>query len=144
VKEFRYPAGVELSAAICTKALDLAITPFRNIAREHGYALAVHGSLARDIDMVAVPWTERAGDPESLLKDMKGAAIGVFGRARLDPSEPDTWTEKPHGRRAKSIHVYCEGHFFYFDISVMPRLVKEPETSHPIAEKPCKNKRGKA
>src|SRR4051812_44504670 len=111
MKEFRFAAGVELSAVICAKALDLVITPFRNIAREHGYALAVHGSLARDIDLVAVPWTEGAGDADALLADLKGAAMGVFGRARLDPA--DGWTQKPHGRRAKSIHIYCEGHFFY-------------------------------
>lgn len=125
MKEFRYPAGIELSAAICAKALELAIRPFRNVAREYGYALAVHGSLARDIDLVAVPWTEQARDPDALLSDLKGAAIGVFGRARLDPK--DEWTDMPHGRRAKSIHVYCEGHFFYFDISVMPRVPKAEE-----------------
>jgi hypothetical protein len=134
VKEFRNPAGVEISAAICAKALDLAIAPMRNIAREHGYALAVHGSLARDIDMVAVPWTEQAGEPEGLLLDLKGAMVGLFGRARLDPSEG--WNEKPHGRLAKSIHIYCEGHFFYFDISVMPRVPK-------VEEPPTKQKRKK-
>lgn len=125
VNEYRSPAGAEISAAVCEKALALAITPFRNIAREYGYTLAVHGSLARDIDLVAVPWTEQAGDAEILLGDLKGAAVGVFGRARLDPK--DEWNEKPHGRRARSIHIFCEGHFFYFDISVMPLAPKPPE-----------------
>lgn len=125
LKEYRNPAGTALSAALCENALALAIEPFRNIAREYGYTLAVHGSLARDIDMVAVPWTEQAADPERLLTDLRGAAVGIFGRARFDPTEG--WTEKPHGRIARSIHVYCEGHFFYFDISVMPRLPKPPK-----------------
>lgn len=127
MNEHRNPAGDQLSAAVCAKALDLAIEPMRNIAREHGYTLAVHGSLKRDIDMVAVPWIEQASDPTLLLRDLKGAVMGVFGRARLDPKEEDGWTEKPHGRVARSIHVYCNGHFFYFDISVMPRAPKEEE-----------------
>jgi hypothetical protein len=124
MKEFRYPAGDALGSAICETALSLAIEPMRNVARERGYILAVHGSMKRDIDLVAVPWRENANGPEMLLADLKGAVMGVFGRARLDPK--DEWTEKPHGRRAKSIHVYCEGHFFYFDISVMP-LAPKPE-----------------
>ncbi len=28
------------------------------ITRKHGYALAVHGSLARDFDLIAIPWIE--------------------------------------------------------------------------------------
>lgn len=125
MKEFRYPAGTAISAAVCAQVLELAIEPMRNVARERGYTLAVHGSLARDIDMVAVPWIEKPSSPDDLLADLKGAVMGVFGRARLDPE--DGWNEKPHGRMAKSIHVYCEGHFFYFDISVMPRIAQEPE-----------------
>lgn len=28
------------------------------ICRKHGYALAVHGSLARDFDLIAIPWAD--------------------------------------------------------------------------------------
>lgn len=28
------------------------------IARTHGWALAVHGTLGRDMDLICVPWTE--------------------------------------------------------------------------------------
>ena len=38
------------------------------IARVYGYALCVHGSLARDMDLVAVPWTDSAQDPEYVVK----------------------------------------------------------------------------
>jgi hypothetical protein len=141
VKEYRNPAGVELSASLCAKVVDLAIEPMRNIAREYGHALAVHGSLARDIDLIAVPWTEQAGDPLQMLRDLKGAVMGIFGRARLDPKEDDAWTEKPHGRLARSIHVYCEGHFFYFDISVMPRVPK-PEADPAAQKNRPKRKKG--
>lgn len=40
------------------------------IAQSHGYALAVHGSLARDLDLVAIPWAEELSPVESVLKSM--------------------------------------------------------------------------
>lgn len=42
----------------CQLYLEYLIGPLRDIAREHGYALSVHGSVARDIDIVAIPWVE--------------------------------------------------------------------------------------
>lgn len=36
------------------------IDQLRAIAKGHGWALGVHGSLVRDIDLIAVPWTSDA------------------------------------------------------------------------------------
>lgn len=33
----------------------------------HGYALAVHGSLARDFDVVAIPWAEPLAEPQEVI-----------------------------------------------------------------------------
>jgi len=30
----------------------------RDVAKLHGYALAIHGTMTRDFDLVAIPWTE--------------------------------------------------------------------------------------
>ena len=38
------------------------------ICREHGYALAVHGSLARDLDIVAVPWAPLVSAPNKVVE----------------------------------------------------------------------------
>ncbi len=37
------------------------------IARKHGYALAVHGSLARDFDLIAIPWTENPSTSQQVV-----------------------------------------------------------------------------
>lgn len=37
------------------------------ICKEHGYALAIHGSLQRDMDLVAIPWTGEAVTPRKLM-----------------------------------------------------------------------------
>lgn len=89
------------------------------IAREHGYALAVHGSMATDLDLLACPWTEEAADPETLAETIREAIDGHF---------TGTAIEKPHGRRAWSIvpsaWIGCTNNLKWrpwIDLSVMPR-----------------------
>jgi len=83
------------------------------VARRNGYALCVHGSLVRDLDLVAVPWTDAATDAESLVAALAHVCGGVFssGDTGMTP------TQKPHGRLAWNIHTGAE---MYLDLSVMP------------------------
>ena len=37
---------------------DILIPALCEVERRNGYAIAVHDSLERDIDLVAIPWTE--------------------------------------------------------------------------------------
>ena len=93
------------------------------IARAHGYALAIHGSMTRDFDLIAVPWTDQAGEPFPMVEEMKYAVRGVYLHHEVDHIVKDGKAEdKPHGRRAWSIHLTekgCDGP--YIDLSVMPR-----------------------
>ena len=62
----------------------------------HGYALAVHGSLARDFDLVAVRWAEAISPPSVVLEELvKLFDVQIIG-------EP---TIKPHGRIAHTLSV---------------------------------------
>ncbi len=81
-------------------------------ARALGYALAVHGSLARDLDLVAVPWTPEAAPAEELVR----ALMLALGWAEDD--QPNGPTEQPHGRRSWSLPLHAG---LYVDLSVMPR-----------------------
>jgi hypothetical protein len=99
---------------------DGAIGSLRARARELGYALAVHGSLARDIDLVAVPWVDEAVDAETLIAALREVVESVTGFAVLGP---DGSTTKPHGRIGWTIHPHGR---MYFDISVMPRCPTPP------------------
>lgn len=84
----------------------------REVARQHGYALALHGSLVRDLDLVAIPWTDEAGEPDALVR----AIVERCGA--LVPG--DNPTPKPHGREAWTI-LFGDGGG-YIDLSVMPRI----------------------
>jgi len=66
------------------------------VAREHGYALAVHGSLQRDFDLIAVPWVESPSTHEQLLQAIEAA----FALRRI--GKP---AQRPHGRIAHTFAV---------------------------------------
>jgi hypothetical protein len=95
----------------------------QQIANDHGYALAVHGSLHRDLDLIAVPWVEEASDPFTLIMAFKEATAAVFTHEDFDHIDPErNVTEKPHGRLAYSLHVTNSGMYGgYLDISVIPK-----------------------
>jgi len=83
------------------------------IFREHGYALAVHGSVGTDFDLIAVPWVEEAGDPGSIITEL----LAKFAFAKFPDAEK--FTPKPHGRIAYALHLSfgdCR-----LDISFTPR-----------------------
>lgn len=97
-----------------TEALLSELLPaMRMAARGAGYALAVHGSLSRDIDLVAVPWTVNASGRDDLLEVLIGAIASVAGNAVAIGE----WGEKPHGRFARTI--VHGGHQGEIDLSVM-------------------------
>lgn len=86
----------------------------QEVARAHGYALAAHGSMKRDFDLIAVPWTADAAAPEVLADAIRDRSGGAFSNYDNNGSV----TEKPHGRRCWCVHF---GGGFYIDLSVMPR-----------------------
>lgn len=84
------------------------IEQIRALARQVGYAIAVHGTLECDLDLIAAPWVEDAVTPEQLLNHI---ADGIGGR--IVDAGP-----KPLGRWAANIQL--DGWFKIIDISVCP------------------------
>jgi len=117
----------ELSA-LCRHKAEMLIAPLRAVAIEHGYALTVHGSLERDIDLVAVPWTVGAVDQGAVVRAFVAEVRRVNGWANVADNvvdvDPYDFSKrcpepKPHGRLGWSIHL---GGGPYVDLSVMPPL----------------------
>lgn len=118
------------------------IEPCRRVARQHGYALAEHGSKTRDIDWIAVPWIDDCASPRTLAEALV-AEIGErngggnYCTPFLPAADlPKSWTperiergrngygDKPHGRLTWTIHL---GGGPYIDLSVIPPSVKVPD-----------------
>lgn len=79
-----------------------------------GYAVAVHGSLRRDLDIIAVPWVKWAVP----AKELVGLLAKACGGKVID--EP---SKHPHGRLSVQIHLgeLIQGPYNsdpYIDISV--------------------------
>lgn len=110
------PAIKRATRAFVDVLLTELLSPMQMAARGCGYALAVHGSLARDIDLIAVPWTEQADDPKLMVERLCGVLSGLVGRAVVISSE--SWTVKPHGRQA--LTILLPGNCPEIDLSIMP------------------------
>lgn len=87
-------------------------------ARRHGYALAVHGSLLRDVDLVAIPWVPRCKAPSTLVKAIHGIVRAMAGRDQIYVRMNKAPESKPHGRLAWFIYFSAKA---YLDLSVTPR-----------------------
>lgn len=103
---------------------ELLIEPLREEARRLGYAIAVHGTLKRDIDLVACPWVKEAVSPRELAEALGAVIERINGVAFRKESERDEYFNrgqpgsKPHGRLCWNWHL---GGGPYVDLSVMPR-----------------------
>ena len=86
------------------------------VANKHGYALALHGSMRRDCDIIAIPWTDDACSALTLLKALAKRVAGAIQEDKNGFIRGD----KPHGRVAYCISI---GSGAYLDISFMPRKV---------------------
>lgn len=99
----------------------------REAAREHGYAIGLHGSLRRDMDLIATPWREGESDKDTLAHAIAVAACGITRDGNYQ------WTEKPLGRFATSIPCcwsswYNEVGTGHIDLSVTPSLRPQAES----------------
>lgn len=120
------PAVREATGAYCRSLLDAILPAVREAARFQGYAVAVHGSLKRDIDLIAIAWTEQARAPAELVRVIQGAVGGILGNC-LVQGGADKPTVKPHGRLAYTlIHPGFAGEI---DLSIIPPQPKAGDDS---------------
>jgi hypothetical protein len=98
----------------CREYCNALLPVLRLVAESCGYAIAVHGSLERDIDLIAVPWRNMEMPTDYLVEQLFTVVKSVFGSVTLDAA-----VDKPHGRKAYSIR-FCGHH--YIDLSVIPPI----------------------
>lgn len=89
----------EATGAFIRSLLDAILPAIRAVALANGYAVAVHGSLKRDIDLIAIAWTEQAIPAADLAHAVRGAVAGVTGRCLILGEA----NQKPHGRIAYTL-----------------------------------------
>lgn len=100
---------------------EFALASARHVARRMGYAVAVHGSLTKDLDLIAVPWVEDGdgvtlGTPQELVDGIAEALDWIYGPREDKPHGRVGWALRPHTKAPKGRGTDA----WYIDLSVMP------------------------
>jgi hypothetical protein len=130
-EEFRWTRVV--SPQHLNEFYETILPQIREAARQHGYAIAVHGSMKRDFDLIAAPWSAEHSDAQTLCKAIHRAACGLVQESyqictdkpcgRLTTMFPVCWIEYPDAPKNGTGHI---------DLSIMPdsaSLAKQPATN---------------
>lgn len=84
----------------------------RQCAMDCGWAVSLHGSLASDMDIMAMPWVENAVP----FKEMVDRISKLFKGNDISTQYVITYNEKPHNRVVATIPIFAD---FYLDISTI-------------------------
>jgi len=97
----------------------------KDIAEEYGYNLLIHGSLNRDLDLLAVPWVNNPKDEQLMIKEFQAY---LTGHTLTDPTGIVPFSILPGNRHGYVIDlnranrhgewVRFEDSQYYLDISV--------------------------
>ncbi len=85
---------------------------FRQVALDCGWGLALHGSMASDMDMMSMPWVEDAKPVSELIKALSDCIDGTIWK----DSHFTPFLGKPHGRIVYTLSIFSD---FYIDLSIM-------------------------
>lgn len=87
----------------------------RNAALSHGWALALHGSLKSDMDIMAMPWDEHASSVDVMINQL----CLCFTEAAQIEKMIKRSTDKPNNRVVYTLPIWAD---FYLDINVIEQV----------------------
>jgi hypothetical protein len=98
----------------------------KEIALKYGYNLVLHGSMQRDLDLIAIPWACEIKPYKEMLEEFASSLGGYV----LQESEDDhkAFRVKYHGRECYIINLNRgrdkdgKDLQYYLDISIIPAL----------------------
>jgi hypothetical protein len=91
------------------------------IAQSYGYNLVLHGSMARDLDLIAIPWVAELGDVNAMVIEF---AEHIGGHI-MDQTHEQKYCF-PHGRYSYVININrgrddeLNDQQYYLDLSIIP------------------------
>lgn len=90
----------------------------KQAAKKCGWALGLHGSLANDMDIMAMPWTEDAKPVEEVMK----ALSSCFEENPFKDMHTIPYCKKPNGRVVYTMPIWGD---FYLDINIIQKAGKK-------------------
>jgi hypothetical protein len=86
---------------------------FRTAALNNGWALGLHGSLANDMDLMAMPCIEDCSSVTEMIKSIENCLTIPEDSHHFKTTRSD---DKPNGRVVYTIHIFAD---FYIDLNVI-------------------------
>ncbi len=116
----------------------------KEMAKNYGYNLVLHGSLNRDMDLIAIPWTDEPKNEQEMIKDFQ---VYLTGKTMITADGNVHYTILPGNRHSYAIDLnrgstkgewtrYSEpedDEQYYLDISVV-QLARREVAEMPTAE----------
>ena len=90
----------------------------KRAAMERWYTLEIHGSMHRDMDLIAVAWIEEASPMEELIESIDEC----LWKTVFKESKWGTLTKRPHGRISIALSIMWD---WYIDLSIIPPTWKK-------------------
>lgn len=104
----------------------------KEIAKQYGYNLVLHGSMNRDLDLIAIPWSDDMKSEQDMIMEFQ---VYMTGRTVVMPEGGVHYTILPANRHSYVIEFNRgnrKGEWFryddeqyYLDISVIPVAAKQ-------------------
>lgn len=95
----------------------------KELAKEFGYNLVLHGSLNRDLDLIAIPWVDEPKDDFLMIQAFEKHLTGIYSEQK----EHYMFSILPANRKSYVINLNRGGKWnnyldeqYYIDISVTP------------------------
>lgn len=106
----------------------------KEIGLKYGYNFVLHGSMNRDLDLIAIPWQEKIGDKKAMMDEI---ATTLGGQILVESdAERQLLRNKFHGRECWVVNInrdikmkyggmvtefieYTDPQY-YIDISILP------------------------
>lgn len=93
----------------------------RAVAKRAGYAIAVHGSTTRDLDLVAVPWIKKPLKPDTLVLRIEKAICEhrfIKTRSELRKIQASHAHQEKHGNVGEG-YILMTGAHTWLDLLVI-------------------------
>lgn len=92
------------------------------VAQRHGWALALHGSMNHDLDLMAMPWEDAPSRPADFIDAMRRCLDLPEDAVRINFS-------KPNGR---IVYILTIAPGFYLDLNIINHALGYPEEHEDI------------
>ena len=97
---------------------------FRKTCLDNGYALSIHGSCSRDMDLIAVAWANSAIKPDLLIDEIQKCLFATIYNQDINKDG----LIRSHGRVTYTIAIQCD---WFIDFTVVHdyNFIKYKETT---------------